>query len=205
MTDSIKKKPEKSDDSRSIKGVRYVRVSTGDQSVDSQLSELQILADLRSINIVHDYVDVMSGGASNRPEFQQMLKDARKRKFEVILVSSLDRFSREGMVNTLTYLERLKKYQVAVISKREHWCDTTDEGLGEVLIGIVAWFAKQERQNISKNTKRTLEKYKRDLETQGFYINKKGEKKYCLGRPKGSKDKNPNGRNNLGYRKRWEK
>lgn len=151
------------------------------------------------------YIDKMSGGSANRPDFQQMLKDARLRKFEILCVTSLDRFSREGIVNTLTYLKRLKKYGVALKSVRESWCDTTDEGLGEILISIVAWLSKHERERISDNTKKKLEQYKKDIEEKGFFINKKGEKCYSLGRPKGSKDKDPKGRNNLGYLKRWEK
>jgi len=188
-----------------IKVALYARVSTEEQDYESQISQLKSFQKLQSYDLVSVYVDKMSGGSSNRPDFQRMLRDARLRKFDMLLVTSLDRFSREGIVNTLTYLKRLKKYGVALKSIRESWCDTTDEGLGEILISIVAWLSKQERQHISDHTKRKLDQYKKDLKEKGFFINKKGEKKYSLGRPKGSKDKNPKGRNNLGYLKRWEK
>lgn len=181
----------------------YTRVSTSEQKVDSQLKQLKAFAFSQNHKVVEIYIDKMSGAVTQRPEFQRMLRDARMRKFEIILVSSLDRFSREGIVNTLTYLQRLKRYGVALKSIRESWCDTTDEGVGEMLIGVVAWLSKQERINISKNTKRTLDQYKKDLKEKGYFINKKGEKRYSLGRPKGSRDLNP--RNNLGYLKRWEK
>jgi site-specific DNA recombinase len=181
----------------------YARVSTSEQKVDAQLKQLKAFAYSQNDEVVEIYIDKMSGAVTQRPEFQRMLRDARMRKFEIILVSSLDRFSREGIINTLTYLQRLKKYGVALKSIRESWCDTTDEGVGEMLISVVAWLSKQERINISKNTKRTLDQYKKDLEEKGYFINKKGKKCYSLGRPKGSRDLNP--RNNLGYLKRWEK
>jgi len=183
----------------------YCRVSTEEQNADRQISQLKTMQKLQNYMLFKIYIDKMSGGSANRPDFQQMLKDARLRKFEILCVTSLDRFSREGIVNTLTYLKRLKKYGVALKSVRESWCDTTDEGLGEILISIVAWLSKHERERISDNTKKKLEQYKKDIEEKGFFINKKGEKCYSLGRPKGSKDKDPKGRNNLGYLKRWEK
>ncbi|MBU0760330.1 MAG: recombinase family protein [Nanoarchaeota archaeon] len=54
--------------------------------------------------VVGEYVDYASGGESNRPQFQQMLTDARQHKFDLVLILSLDRFSREGILNTLSYL-----------------------------------------------------------------------------------------------------
>jgi len=108
----------------------YCRVSTEEQNADRQISQLKTMQKLQNYMVYKIYIDKMSGGSSNRPDFQQMLKDARLRKFEILCVTSLDRFSREGIVNTLTYLKRLKKYGVALKSIRESWCDTTDEGLG---------------------------------------------------------------------------
>lgn len=181
----------------------YCRVSTEEQNADRQISQLKTMQELNNYKLYKIYIDKMSGGSANRPEFQDMFKDARLRKFDIIGVTSLDRFSREGIVNTLTYLKRLKKYGVALKSIRESWCDTTDEGMGEILISIVAWLSKQEREHISDNTKKKLEQYKKDLKEQGFFINKKGEKCYSLGRPKGSTDQNK--RSKAGYYKRWEK
>lgn len=185
------------------KAAIYTRVSTNKQQDDAQLKQLKTFANIQNYKVTDIYMDKMSGAVTQRPEFQRMLKDARLRKFEIVLVSSLDRFSREGIVNTLTYLQKLKQYGVALRSIRESWCDTTEGGVGEILIGVVAWLSKQERINISKNTKRTLDQYRKDIEEKGYFINKKGKKCYSLGRPKGSKDSDK--RKNLGYLKRWEK
>jgi len=181
----------------------YVRVSTEEQDVQNQLEPLVNFSKSLQFKVVEIYEDKMSGAVTKRPRFQQMLKDARLRRFDTILVWSLDRFSRESTLNTLTYIEKLKKYKVNLRSLQESWMDIGDSGAGELILMVMSWVARRERERISERTKSKLDMYKRQLEEQGFFINKKGKKCYSLGRPKGSKDENP--RNNLGYLKRWEK
>ena len=164
----------------------YIRVSKGEQHTDNQLKELKIMSSQQNYMIYKVYTDVITGGVADRPEFQQMLKDARLRKFDVVLVWSLDRFSREGISITLNYIEQLKHHKVAIKSLKESWMDTTDDGVGELLISIMSWMAKRERIRISERTKAGLAR---------------SDKK--PGRPKGSKDKKP--RDNLGYKLRWSK
>lgn len=173
-----------------IRVVLYLRVSKADDSQDpsNQLEPLKKLADSLELEVVGKYVDMASGGNSNRPEFQRMLADAKARKFDIVLVWSLDRFSREGISNTLSYLEQLKRCGVALKSLQESWLDTSDEGVGQLLISIMSWVARQERQRISE---RTIAGLKRTKEN--------GTK---LGRPVGSKDI---GRRRLsGYNLRWQ-
>ena len=154
--------------------------------MENQITQLKQYASILNSNVVSIYTDKMTGGAANRPQFQQMLHDARMRKFNVILVWSLDRFSREGIKNTTSYLEQLKQHNVALKSLQESWLDTSDEGVGELLIAIFSWVAKQEKQRISERTKAGLARSKKKA-----------------GRPKGSKDKKP--RDTLGYKIRWSK
>ena len=168
------------------RSVIYARVSTGDQNVDNQVQQLKTMQKLQNCMETGIYVDHVSGGSANRPQFQQMLKDARLRKFDVIFVWSLDRFSREGIKNTTSYLEQLKKHGVALKSLQEPWLDTSDDGMGELLIAIFSWVAKQERLRISERTKAGMARSKKKA-----------------GRPKGSKDKKQ--RDNLGYKIRWSK
>jgi len=164
----------------------YARVSTDEQNLDNQLEQLKTFASLQNLMVVETYTDVMSGGSANRPQFQQMLDDARLRKFNIILVWSLDRFSREGINNTLSYLKRLKNHNVSIKSLQESWLDTSDTGMGELLIAIFSWVAAQERKRISERTKAGMDR----------------AGKRHTGRPKGSKDSRP--RNKLGYLNRWK-
>jgi len=165
------------------KAVIYARVSTDDQNVDNQIDSLKNFIDQQNYIVTNIYTDKMSGGSANRPQFQQMLKDARLRKFQVIYVWSLDRFSREGINNTLSYLKKLKVHGVGLKSLQEPWLDTSDEGMGELLIAIFSWVAKQERKRISERTKEGLKNAKN--------VGKRG------------KDKKK--RDNLGYKLRWAK
>jgi len=168
------------------KAVIYARVSTEEQNLDNQIELLKNLSTEQNCKVSHVYTDKVSGGSANRPQFQQMLKDARLRKFDVIYIWSLDRFSREGINNTLSYLKLLKSQGVSLKSMQEGWLDTSDDGMGELLIAIFSWVAKQERMRISERTKAGLARSKKKP-----------------GRPKGKKDNKP--RNKAGYYKRWSK
>lgn len=173
------------------KCVLYTRVSKNDESQtpENQREPLKKLADSLSLEIIGEYQDFASGGNSNRPQFQQMLADAKSRKFDLILVWSLDRFSREGISNTLAYLETLKRSGVALKSLQEGWLDTSDEGMSQLLIAIMSWVAKQERERISERTKAGLVRAKNNGKT--------------LGRPSGSSDKKY--RKRSGYLLRWQR
>lgn len=173
------------------RAVIYMRVSKNDESQnpENQREPLKTLAKTMGFEVIGDYVDMASGGSSNRPQFQQMLADAKEKKFDIILVWSLDRFSREGISNTLHYIEDLTKSDVALKSLQESWLDTSDQGMGQLLIAIMSWVAKQEREKISERTK------------AGLTLAKTNGKK--LGRPFGAKDTIR--RKKSGYLMRWQK
>lgn len=152
------------------------RVSKSDESQDPNNQLIPLRAEAANLGtLVAEYVDYASGGSSDREQFQQMLKDADARKFDILLVWSLDRLSREGISNTLGYIQRLKRAGVAVKSLQEPWLDTRDDNpTGELLLSIFSWVAKQERLRIVERTKAGLERAKASGKT--------------LGRPKGKKD-----------------
>jgi len=167
----------------------YARVSKNDESQDpqNQLNPLRDYAKALGGEIIEEYVDLASGSTSDRESFLKMLIDAEKRKFDLLIIWSLDRLSREGISNTLGYLERLKRNGVALKSLQESWLDTRDEGLGQLLLAIFSWVAQQERRRIVERTKAGLERAKRQ-----------GKK---LGRHSGSKDSRP--RRRSGYYLRY--
>lgn len=154
----------------------YARVSKNDESQDpqNQLNPLRDFARALKGEVVGEYVDLVSGNKGDRESFLKMLEDADKHKFDLLLIWSLDRLSREGISNTLGYLDRLKRNGIAVKSLQESWLDTRDESLGQLLIAIFSWVAQQERKRIVERTKAGLDKAK-----------KNGKK---LGRPMGAKD-----------------
>lgn len=93
--------------------------------------------------------------ASGRVEFQRLFEDAAQRKFDLVLFWALDRFSREGVLATLQYLQRLSGYGIGYRSFTEGYLDSC--GMFEdAVIGILAVVAKQERIRISERVQAGL-------------------------------------------------
>ena len=139
----------------------YARVSIEDtdekkrvfQNPDNQLVPLREFAHSFGYEVVGEYVDRMSGANPARPEFRRMMADAMLHKFSGILVWKLDRFSREGIINTMSYIKQLKGRGVWLKSMTESWMDTQEEGITDVVLAIMAWASAEERRKISERTK----------------------------------------------------
>lgn len=151
-----------------IKVAIYARVSKDEasskgqfQDPENQIIPLRKYCDAMEWDLKQVYVDRVSGGDSNRPQFKEMLSHVRQRHYDIILVWALDRFSREGMNQTLSYIKQLKKYKTGLKSLQESWLDTSNEGVGELLIAIFAWVAAEEKRKISERTKAALAKLKK--------------------------------------------
>ena len=77
------------------KAAIYVRVSTPDQHVESQLYDLRELAAQRGFEVVHEYEDRgVCGKKARRPGLDALMADARRKKFSVVLVAAFDRIAR---------------------------------------------------------------------------------------------------------------
>jgi DNA invertase Pin-like site-specific DNA recombinase len=131
----------------------YSRVSTKDkgQDVENQLKQLREFCAKQGWPIVREFVDHASGKRSDREQFQEMFSAASRREFDTVLFWSLDRFSREGVYETLQYLQRLTAYGVGYRSFTEQYLDSC--GLfKDAVISILATIAKQERVRLSERT-----------------------------------------------------
>jgi len=104
----------------------YARVSTRErgQHTQNQLHQLRGFAARQGRLIVSEFVDYESGSTDDREQFQAMFQAASRRQFDVLLFWSLDRFSREGVFETLTHLNRLTGYGVHYRSFTEQWFDS---------------------------------------------------------------------------------
>jgi len=140
----------------------YARVSTRDKGQDftNQLIALRDFAAKQDWNVWREYVDQMTGSTDERPEFRQMFRDASQRRFDVLLFWSLDRLSREGVLETLQHLQRLTSYGVAWRSFIEQYLDSTGI-FREAVISILAAIAKQERVRLAERTRAGLERVRR--------------------------------------------
>ena len=140
-----------------MRAVLYTRVSTRDkgQEVANQLKQLQELCMTLDWEIVHRYEDHDSGSRPDRPQFQQMFRDGAARKFDVIVFWSLDRFTREGTLATLKYLELLEHHGIRWRSVTETWIDSAGP-FRDVLVSLLASLAKQEQVRISERVRAGL-------------------------------------------------
>src|SRR5215469_15375024 len=127
----------------------YARASTKDKGQDytNQLNQLREFAARQGWTIVVEFCDTVTGGTSERVEFQRMFQAASRREFDVLLFWSLDRLSREGAFETLQHLQRLTSYGVAWRSFTEQYLDSTGI-FREAVISILAVVAKQKKVRI---------------------------------------------------------
>jgi DNA invertase Pin-like site-specific DNA recombinase len=129
----------------------YSRTSTDLQHNENQLDQLRAFAQKQGWNIVHEYVDVASGGNADRQEFRALFAAASRREFDLVLFWSLDRFSREGVFETLQHLQRLTGYGVGYRSYSEQYLDSC--GLfKDAVISVLATIARQEKIRLSERT-----------------------------------------------------
>ena len=105
----------------------YGRVSKADgsQTIENQLLELRRLAESQNWVICKEFLDHDSGAKSDREQFREMLADASRRKFDVLLVWASDRLTREGAYETMHYVRMLDGYGVRFRSYTESFLDST--------------------------------------------------------------------------------
>src|SRR3974390_2719060 len=119
----------------------YARVSTRDQSCELQLRDLRTNCAARGFDAANEYVDVgQSGAKDSRPELNKLMDDARKRKFDAIVVWRFDRFARSTK-HLLLALEEFRSLGIQFISYQVN-IDTSP--LGQALFTIVSAVAQLE-------------------------------------------------------------
>ncbi len=153
----------------------YIRVSTGMQDNTNQLAVLLEWAKQRGFDVVKVYEEEESAWRNgHQKELANLIEDARKRKFQAVLVWALDRLSREGALAILSLVQKLSVHGVRVLSYQESWTEAPGE-MAELLYALTGWVARMESQRRSERTKAGLARVK----AQGKR----------LGRPSGSRDK----------------
>lgn len=136
----------------------YGRISTKRQDEMNQLLQLrEFVGTQAGWSLEGEYIDKVSGsGKKERPQFQQMLTDASRKKFDLLLFWSLDRLSREGIVKTIGYLEQLKGWNVGWRSYTQPFLDTGNDMVTGIVLSVLAAVAKQERITVSERTQAGL-------------------------------------------------
>src|SRR5277367_3371864 len=136
----------------------YLRVSTIDQHPETQGIELRQFAWQRGYEIVEEYVDRgISGTKVRRPALDQLLKDAHRHKFDVVLVWSCDRLARSTK-HFLQVLDELNELNIQFLSQRE--AIDTDGALGRAIVVIISAIAELERSLIVERVRAGMRRAK---------------------------------------------
>jgi DNA invertase Pin-like site-specific DNA recombinase len=140
----------------------YLRISTADgqQTEENQRRELRKFLQREGYDLAGEYVDHESGrkGRREREGFDQMFEAAENREFDVLVFWSLDRFSREGIRKTISYLQQLEALGVGFRSYTEPYLNTENELVSHILLAVMSYFAEYEAKKISRRTKAGLER-----------------------------------------------
>ena len=96
------------------------------------------------------------------------------RRFQGVIVWKLDRFSREGIINTMAHIKQLKERGIWLKSMTEAWLDTSQEGISDIVIAVMSWAASEERRNISERTKAGIARRRAIGQWKGGRPKKKG-------------------------------
>jgi DNA invertase Pin-like site-specific DNA recombinase len=136
----------------------YMRVSTVDQNPQTQALDLKQFAVQRGLEIVQTYTDHgISGTKARRPALDKMMEDARRHRFDVVVVWSCDRLARSTK-HLLQVLDELNGFGVQFLSQRE--AIDTEGPLGRAIIVIVSAIAELERSLIVERVKSGMRRAK---------------------------------------------
>jgi DNA invertase Pin-like site-specific DNA recombinase len=134
----------------------YARVSTGEQNPEAQLRELREYAERRGFLVHREYVDQASGDVRRRkraPAFEALMADARRRRFDCVLVWKYDRFAR-SLGALVAALQEFRDLGVDFISHTQA-IDTTTP-MGRLFFHVIGSFAEFERDVIVERVRAGL-------------------------------------------------
>jgi DNA invertase Pin-like site-specific DNA recombinase len=136
----------------------YARVSTDSQTVENQIRELRQIAERRGWEVVEVYTDAGVSGAkgrAQRPGLDRMLKDASRRKFDVVMSWAIDRLGR-SLIDLLGTIQHLEAVGVDLFLDQQS-IDTTTP-MGRLVFQVTGAFAEFERSMIRQRVKAGLKR-----------------------------------------------
>jgi DNA invertase Pin-like site-specific DNA recombinase len=135
----------------------YMRVSTLDQHPETQAHDLRSMATQRGFEIVQEYTDQISGAKSKRPGLDRLLADARRGRFDTVLVWAFDRIARSTR-HFLEVLDELTHLKIEFVSFRENI--DTGGPLGRAMVVIIGAIAELERNLIIERVRAGMRRAK---------------------------------------------
>ena len=138
-----------------MRAALYARVSTFDQEPENQLAELRKYVQARGWS-AHEYTDKgVSGAKDKRPALDALIRDAKRRRFDVLVCWRLDRLGR-SLKHLVTLLDELQVLGIAFVSLAEGIDATTPAG--KLQMHILAAIAEFERERIRERVMAGLQR-----------------------------------------------
>lgn len=141
----------------------YCRVSTEEQDANKQEKACLEYCERNNIEVYKIYKDIISGMKQSRKEFDLLLQDMRKYKFNTIMVTKLDRIGR-SLQHLLSLFEEFRRKGVHFIAITQNI--DTSSAIGKFQLQVLGAFAEFERNIISERTKEGL-KYAKNVGKRG--------------------------------------
>src|SRR6478609_5397081 len=130
-----------------VRAAIYARVSTTDQTNTIQVSQLKDYVERRGWTLAGVYQDQMSGAKASRPGLDQLMADAQRRQFDVVLVWKLDRFGR-SLVHCVSGIQELSSLGIRFIATSQGLDTDESNPASKLLLHILAAVAQFERELI---------------------------------------------------------
>lgn len=143
---------------KKIQVAMYSRVSTDDQNLDGQESEMKEYAKNRGWEVTRVYRDKMSGTKASRPELDELMADAHRRRFDVACVWRFDRFAR-SVSHLLQALETFRTVGIEFVSISEQVDTSTPTG--KMVFTVLGAVAELERSLIVERVRMGLQSARR--------------------------------------------
>ena len=125
------------------------------QDAENHLTHLRQFSATQNWDVAAEYIDHENGSCTDRAEFRRLLNDAAHGRFDVVLFWSLDRFTREGALETIKYLDQFSSYGIGYRSFTEPHLDSCGMFKDEI-VAILGTIAKQERVRICEHVRAGL-------------------------------------------------
>ncbi len=149
-----------------MKAAIYARVSTEEQTAENQIRILEQWAKDRDYEVLKIYQETGSAFSErDRMELTRLRTEARLGRYQRLLIYSIDRLTRRGILDMFNIIKGLDNCGVRVMSYQQPWLDP-DTGYYELMLAQFAFFGKLESQMISERTKSGMARAK----AQGKHI-----------------------------------
>ena len=138
----------------SRRGATWIRVSSDQQKEIGQVPDIERFCAHHDIEVVKRYVlhDVSAYKGEQEAMLRQVLDDAYRGEFEIVVVWALDRVERRGIERVLKLIRELRERNCVLASVKETWLNGSD-ATTELLVAIAAWMAQSESARRSERVK----------------------------------------------------